>query len=268
MLFSVTISIGLIPEMLPVIMTSTLAKGAVEMARKETIVKRLPAIQTFGKMAVLCTDKMGTLTEDQIVLEKYMNADGLEDMNVLRQAFLNSYFQTGLKNAIDVAIIAHAEKEGLNPLKVSCSRVNEIPFDFLRRRMSVVIKEAGSRELTLMTKGAVEEMLSCCTTLKEGDKIIALDETLKKKALELSNRESANGLRVLALAEKHTLLENGNLDASDEADMTLIGFVGFLDPPKVSALAAIQKLHKHGVRVVVLTGDTGASRRTFAENWA
>ena len=162
LIFAITIAVGLTPEMLPVIMTSTLAKGAVDMSKKKTIVKRLSSIQTFGEMNILCTDKTGTLTEDEIVLEKYMDVDGNESKRVLKHAFLNSYFQTGLKNLIDVAIIARAEKENMNILKETYVREDEIPFDFSRRRMSVVLRDQNSKR-QLITKGAVDEIMSICS---------------------------------------------------------------------------------------------------------
>ncbi len=166
LMFGVTIAVGLMPEMLPVIMTSSLAKGAVNMSKKETIVKRLGAIQTFGEMDILCTDKTGTLTQDEIILEKYMDVLGKEDKRVLRHAFLNSYFQTGLKNLMDVAIINRGEKEDLSEMKEIYVREDEIPFDFSRRRMSVVLRDKkGKRQL--VTKGAVEEILSICRSLRK-----------------------------------------------------------------------------------------------------
>lgn len=166
LMFGITIAVGIMPEMLPVIMTSSLAKGAVSMSRKQTIVKRLSSIQPFGEMDVFCTDKTGTLTQDEIVLEKYMDVLGREDIRILRHGFLNSYFQTGLKNLMDLAIISRAEKEDLSWLKEAYTREDEIPFDFSRRRMSVVLRDKeGKRQL--ITKGAVEEMLSICSFIRD-----------------------------------------------------------------------------------------------------
>lgn len=176
-LFAVTMAVGLTPEMLPVIMTSTLARGALNMSRHDVIVKNLPSIQSFGEMDILCTDKTGTLTEDKIVLEKYMNLQGKEDSRILRHAFLNSYFQTGLKNLIDLAILHRAQEEGLYDLKEQYHHVDEIPFDFSRRRMSVVLEnEQGKRQL--ITKGAVEEMLSICSYAELNGQILPLDACL------------------------------------------------------------------------------------------
>ena len=184
LIFAITIAVGITPEMLPVIMTSTLAKGAVNMSKKKTIVKRLSAIQTFGQMDILCTDKTGTLTEDEVVLEKYMDVTGKESMRILKHAFLNSYFQTGLKNLIDVAIISRAEKEKLNHLKEEYVREDEIPFDFSRRRMSVVLKdEQGKRQL--ITKGAVEEILSICSTIDYNHKLSPITKEIKENIINI-----------------------------------------------------------------------------------
>ncbi len=255
-LFSVTVSIGLIPEMLPVIMTTTLAKGAVEMSRKKTIVKRLSSIQTFGQMDVLCTDKTGTLTQDEIVLEKYLNADGDEDMSVLKQAFVNSYFQTGLRNAIDIAVIGRVDKEGLS-YKNEYKAVDEIPYDFARRRMSVVVEKPDEPSLgrILVTKGAVEETMSCCTYSMRGGKSVPMTDDERKHAVSIYDEYSDMGLRLLAVAEKWNVPGSGELNAEDESEMTLIGFIGFLDPPKESAKGALEALASHGIRTVVLTGD-------------
>jgi len=254
-LFSITISIGLIPEMLPVIMTSTLAKGAVEMSRKNTIVKRLSSIQTFGQMDILCTDKTGTLTEDRIVLEKYLDVDGNEDMSVLKQAFVNSFFQSGLTNAIDEAIISRVDKEGLGMYREEYREVDEIPFDFERRRMSVVVEKKGETGRILVTKGATEEILKCCSSVQKGGKSVPMTEETAKNAMAVFDRYSAMGLRMVAVAEKWNVPGSGAFDVKDECDMTLIGFVGFLDPPKESAKTALDTLKLHGIRTVVLTGD-------------
>ncbi len=254
-LFAVTMAVGLTPEMLPVIMTSTLARGALNMSRHDVIVKSLPSIQSFGEMDILCTDKTGTLTEDKIVLEKYMNMQGEEDSRILRHAFLNSYFQTGLKNLIDLAIIHRAQEENLYDLKESYHHVDEIPFDFSRRRMSVVLEnEQGKRQL--ITKGAVEEILSICSYGELNGQIIPLDESFKKQALSLYEEHNFDGLRMLAVAQKNDLRNESSFSVEDEQDMVLMGFIGFLDPPKESAAEAISALHTYGVDVVVLTGDS------------
>lgn len=255
LLFAITIAVGLTPEMLPVIMTSTLAKGAIDMSKKKTIVKRLSAIQTFGEMNILCTDKTGTLTEDEIVLERYMDVTGNESLRILKHAFLNSYFQTGLKNLIDVAIISRAEKEKLNILKEKYVREDEIPFDFSRRRMSVVLKdENGKRQL--ITKGAVDEIISICSFIDIDGKAEKMTEELRKQAYSIYEKHNKEGLRVLAVAQKNNIHGTTTFGLQDESDMVLIGFVGFLDPPKASSKQAISALKRHGVDTVVLTGDS------------
>ena len=254
LLFSITIAVGLTPEMLPVIMTSTLAKGAVLMSKHQVIVKTLGAIQTFGEMDVLCTDKTGTLTEDRIILEKYMNVVGDDDNRTLRHAFLNSYFQTGLKNLLDLAIINRAHENGIEAILNSYTRLDEIPFDFSRRRMSVLLEDRNGKQ-QLVTKGAVEEMLAICTYAEWNGQILKLDETLLQKVRAVYEQHNRDGLRMIAVAQKNDVA-GGELSVDDERDLVLIGFVGFLDPPKESAKAAVTALDSHGVRTVVLTGDS------------
>ena len=250
-IFAITIAVGLTPE----IMTSTMAKGAVAMSKKKTIVKRLSAIQTFGEMNILCTDKTGTLTEDEIVLEKYMDVLGNENIRILRHAFLNSYFQTGLKNLIDVAIISRAEKENLNVLKAKYVREDEIPFDFSRRRMSVVLKDDNGKR-QLITKGAVDEIMSICSFIDIDGIAKPLTNELKEKAYKVYEKNNEEGLRILAIAQKNEIHGIETFGVGDESNMVLIGFVAFLDPPKQSAKQAIEALRSHGVDTVVLTGDS------------
>ena len=255
LMFGITIAVGIMPEMLPVIMNSSLARGAINMSRKKTIVKRLGAIQTFGEMDVFCTDKTGTLTQDEIILEKYMDVLGREDKRILRHAFLNSYFQTGLKNLMDVAIISRAEKEDLSFLKEAYVREDEIPFDFSRRRMSVVLKDkTGKRQL--ITKGAVEEILSICSFIEIDGEVKDISDELIANAKKLAEENNLEGIRVIAVAQKNNVHGVDVFGVEDESDMVLIGFVGFLDPPKESAGTAIAALKKNGVRTVVLTGDS------------
>lgn len=255
LLFAVTMAVGLTPEMLPMIMTSTLARGAVSMAKHQTIVKTLSAIQTFGEMDILCTDKTGTLTEDKIILEKYMDVHGRDDARVLRHAYMNSHFQTGLKNLIDLAIINRAAESGLEAQISNFARVDEIPFDFARRRMSVVLESAdGKRQL--ITKGAVEEIISICKYVEHDGTVQPLDEEHLREAMRIYEQHNRDGLRVIAVAQKNDVAGVEVFGVQDESDMVLIGFVGFLDPPKESAKQAITALREHGVRVVVLTGDS------------
>ncbi len=255
LLFAISIAVGLTPEMLPMIMTSTLAKGAVSMSRRKVIVRTLGAIQTFGEMDVLCTDKTGTLTEDKVVLERYMNLKGDEDARILRHAYLNSYFQTGLKNLIDLAIINRAEQNGLEPVLSSYSRIDEIPFDFTRRRMSVVLADQKGK-LQLITKGAVEEILEISSFVEMNGSVLPMDEEARCVAMATYEKYNNDGLRIIAVAQKNEVPGIGVFSVDDERDMVLIGFIGFLDPPKESAGTAIAALKDHGVRTVVLTGDS------------
>ena len=255
MLFAVTMAVGLTPEMLPMIMTSTLARGAVNMSKHQVIVKTLSAIQTFGEMDILCTDKTGTLTEDRIVLEKYMDVHGRDDARILRHAYLNSYFQTGLKNLIDLAIINRAVENDLENVLENYKCVDEIPFDFARRRMSVVLTDKNGKR-QLITKGAVEEIVSICKYVEHDGSIQPLDAEHLKSAMQVYEKHNVDGLRVVAVAQKNDLSETNGFGVQDEKDMVLIGFVGFLDPPKESAKVAINALKEHGVRTVVLTGDS------------
>jgi Mg2+-importing ATPase len=255
LLFAISVAVGLTPEMLPVIMTSTLAKGAISMSKHNVIVRTLGAIQTFGEMDILCTDKTGTLTEDKIVLERYMNLHGEDDARILRHAYLNSYFQTGLKNLIDLAIINRAVQNGLEPILSSYSRVDEIPFDFSRRRMSVVLTDNNAKR-QLITKGAVEEIISISSFMEMDGQVLPMDDETRRVALRTYEKYNAEGLRMVAVAQKNEVPDSGAFSVADECDMVLIGFVGFLDPPKKSAGAAVSALREHGVRTVVLTGDS------------
>ena len=255
LLFAITIAVGLTPEMLPVIMSSTLAKGAISMSKHQVIVKSLGAIQTFGEMDILCTDKTGTLTEDQIIIEKYMDLEGNDDMRVLRHAYLNSYFQTGLKNLLDLAVINRAHEKEMDQLLTEYTRIDEIPFDFTRRRMSVVIEDKENKR-QLITKGAVEEIMAVCKYAELEGRIVELSENYIQDALKTYHRYNAEGLRILAVAQKNEVPDIETFSIADESDMVLIGFLGFLDPPKESAKAAIQALKEYGVRTVVLTGDS------------
>lgn len=257
--FAVAIAIGITPLLLPVILSSSLSKGAIKMAKKKTIVKKLDAIQSFGAMNILCTDKTGTLTEDKIVLEKYLNIHGEEDIGVLKQAFLNSYFQTGLKNNIDEAVIARGLKHELGQVVDKYKIIDEIPFDFSRRRLSVAISD-GNR-IQLITKGAVEEILEICTSAEYGGKIEALTKDIKENVKRISKNLNEEGFRVVAICQKNNLENKEDYAVSDEKNMTLIGFIGFLDPPKESAKVAIEKLNNAGIRVVVLTGDNAEVTR-------
>lgn len=254
LLFALSIAVGLTPEMLPMIMTTTLAKGASVMAKKKTVVKNLNAIQNFGAMDILCTDKTGTLTKDHIELEDHFNVLGERDDRILRHAYANSYFQTGLKNLLDLAILNRAEEFGLHQINETYTKVDEIPFDFQRRRMSVVIEDKKGKT-KLITKGALEEMLQICSHAELHGRAILLNEEIKTnitKQVEVLNKQ---GMRVLGLAFKSHISDTSSFSVKDESDMVFMGYLAFLDPAKESALEAIRALHIHGVEVKVLTGD-------------
>lgn len=262
-IFALSVAVGLTPEMLPMIVTANLSRGAVRMAKKKTIVKNLNAIQNFGAMNILCTDKTGTLTRDQIVLEKYIHSDGSEDetKRILRHAYFNSFFQTGLKNLMDKAILSHVKELQLEHLKDNYAKVDEIPFDFTRRRMSVVMEDKqGKRQI--ITKGAVEEVLSICTHTEFHGKVHEMTDEFRRKASIVSEQMNKEGMRVLAVAQKSWVEKDHNFGVADESEMVLIGYLAFLDPPKPSAAKAIKQLHEYGVEVKVLSGDNEAVVKT------
>ncbi|MEB6336614.1 magnesium-translocating P-type ATPase [Serratia rhizosphaerae] len=255
-LFALAVAVGLTPEMLPMIVSSNLAKGAIAMSRRKVVVKRLNAIQNFGAMDVLCTDKTGTLTQDRIILEHHLDAGGASDRQVLYLAWLNSFHQSGMKNLMDQAIVRFGRgKPGIEALG-RYSKVDELPFDFIRRRLSIVVQDERQQQL-LICKGAVEEMLAIASHVQEGDSRVALDEPRRAALLALANQYNEDGFRVLLLATRE-LGEQGcalPLSVDDERDLVIRGLLTFLDPPKESALAAIGALQEHGVAVKVLTGD-------------
>ncbi len=253
-LFAIAIAVGLTPEMLPMIITATLAKGAVMMSRRKVIVKRLNSIQNFGAMDILCADKTGTLTQDKIILEKYVNVDGDEYQEVLRHAFLNSHYQTGLKSLLDKAVLKHAEIADVLKIATNYRLVDEIPFDFVRRRMSVVVNEREEHN-ELICKGAVEEILKVSSQAKIDGQVVSLDDELKTKAVNLVKGFNEDGLRIIAVAYKETPPNQKSYGIKDESDLTLIGFVAFLDPPKETSGPAITALKQNGVRIKILTGD-------------
>ncbi len=254
--FAVAIAITITPLLLPVILSSCLSKGAVRMSKKKTIVKKLDSIQNFGAMNILCTDKTGTLTEDKIVLEKYLDVYGNEDIRVLKHAFLNSYFQTGLKGSIDEAVINRALKSELGSLVDEFKKVDEIPFDFSRRRLSVIVE--NNNDKLLITKGAVEEILSICNTIDYNHELIPITKEIKENIRNIANKLNEEGLRVVAVCQKKNINNIDVFSVKDESQMSLVGFIGFLDPPKESAKLAIEKLNNNGIRVIVLTGDNAA----------
>lgn len=251
--FAVAIAICITPLLLPVILSSCLSKGAVRMSKKKTIVKKLDSIQNFGAMNILCTDKTGTLTEDKIVLEKYLDINGDEDIRILKHAFLNSYFQTGLKGNIDEAVIKRGLENGLSDIKEKYKKIDEIPFDFSRRRLSVIVSDGTKKQL--ITKGAVEEILNICTMVDYKGQVSPITKDIKENIRKISKSLNENGLRVVAVCQKNDIINIENFSVTDEKNMVLLGFIGFLDPPKESAKISIDKLNKAGIRVIVLTGD-------------
>lgn len=251
--FSVAIAIGITPLLLPVILSSCLSKGAVQMSKKKTIVKKLDSVESFGSMNVFCTDKTGTLTEDKIVLEKYLDIYGNEDISVLEDAFLNSYHQTGLDGNIDKAVINRALENGLEYLKNDYLVVDEIPFDFSRRRLSVIVADKSNNK-KMITKGAVEEILNICTKVSYNNQIFDITNEIKKNIKKISVSLNKDGLRVIAICKKNVTSQN-DFSVNDESNMILTGFIGFLDPPKESAAGAIKRMNEAGIRVIVLTGD-------------
>lgn len=254
LLFALSVAVGLTPEMLPMIVTSTLAKGAVFLSRKKVIVKRLDAIQNFGAMDVLCTDKTGTLTQDKIFLARHVDIWGQESDDVLEMAYLNSYHQTGLKNLLDVAVLEHVEVHRELNVGTAYSKVDEIPFDFNRRRMSVVVAE-HDRPHVLICKGAVEEVLSVCQYVRHGDAQEVLTDELLARIRSVTAAFNEEGLRVVGVAARSMARGRDTYTLADEQGLTLIGYVAFLDPPKESTAPALKALAEHGVAVKVLTGD-------------
>ena len=266
-IFAVSVAVGLTPEMLPMIVTANLAKGAVKMSKKKVVVKDLNAIQNFGAMNILCTDKTGTLTRDKVVLVKSINADGSHDLSrrILRHAFFNSFFSTGIKNLMDKAIVEHVNENGkaLDVVVEDYNKIDEIPFDFNRRRMSVVVEDKqGKRQI--ITKGAVEEMVSICSSCELEGKVIPMSDDIRAKALGIVHDMNNQGMRVLAVAQKSFLDKAGEFDVDDENEMVLIGYLAFLDPPKESAKDAIRQLHEAGIEVKVLSGDNDAVVSTIS----
>ena len=251
--FAVAIAICITPLLLPVITSSSLSKGAVKMSKKKTIVKKLDSIQNFGAMNILCTDKTGTLTEDKIVLEKYLDINGEEDLRILKHAFLNSYFQTGLRGNIDEAVVARGLTNGMKEYIDKYKLVDEVPFDFTRRRLSVIVSDGTKKQL--ITKGAIEEILSICSMVDYKGQVSPITKEIKENIKKISKNLNKDGLRVIAVCQKNDIENISEFSINDEKNMVLLGFIGFLDPPKESAKSSIEKLNNAGIRVVVLTGD-------------
>ncbi|MEV3063884.1 magnesium-translocating P-type ATPase [Paenibacillus larvae] len=265
MFFGLSVAVGLTPEMLPVIVTANLAKGANTMSKHKVVVKKLNAIQNLGAMDILCTDKTGTLTRDKIILETYQDINGNENKEVLTYAYLNSFHQTGLKNLLDVAVLEHAELTEVLGSEKYYTKVDEIPFDFHRRRMSVVVSKQGNGHV-LICKGAVEEMLSICTHAYNDGKAVEFTEELSLTVQNKVRQMNADGLRVVGVAVKHAAGNREVYGIQDEQDLVLVGMIGFLDPPKESSADAIRALRENGVTVKVLTGDNAEVTRKVCQD--
>ena len=259
LLFATAVAVGLTPEMLPMIVTVNLARGAMAMSRRKVVVKRLSAIQNFGAMDVLCTDKTGTLTQDRVILQKALDLDGGDSLEVLEYAYLNSYYQSGLKNLLDVAVLRHQDARALEAAAHGYRKFDEVPFDFERRRMSVAL-ERGDRRL-LICKGAVEEVFAVSSRGRAGGESFALDDSHLTELRRSVDELNADGFRVIAVAVKELPASQAACSLIDESDLLLVGYIAFLDPPKESAARAIAALAKHGVAVKVLTGDNEAVTR-------
>jgi Mg2+-importing ATPase len=254
-MFALAVAVGLTPELMPMIVTINLGKGALAMSRKKVIVKRLNSIQNFGAMDVLCTDKTGTLTQDKVILERHVDIFGEENEHVLELAYLNSYYQSGLKNLLDVAVLERAAELDANlHVRERFAKVDEIPFDFQRRRMSVVVEKDHQTHM-LICKGAVEEIFSVCTRAERHGEVVALEPDHVEELHGVIRELNEDGFRVIAVAYKEVPVRAEPFSVADESGLVLTGYIAFLDPPKESAAEAIRVLHKHGIEVKVLTGD-------------
>jgi P-type Mg2+ transporter len=260
LLFALAVAVGLTPEMLPMIVTANLAKGAIAMSRKRVIVKRLHAIQNFGAMDVLCTDKTGTLTQDRIILKRHLDIRGEDCERVLEYAYLNSHYQSGLKNLLDVAVLQHVELGKEIHEEHQYRKLDEVPFDFARRRLSVVLGREDGKHI-LICKGAIEEVFAVCTRYELGDEVGTLDGSHFETARQESAALNADGFRVIAVAWKECDAVKEVFSVADESDLTLLGYIAFLDPPKESAGPAIAALGRAGVRVKIITGDNDVITR-------
>ncbi len=268
LLFAVSVAVGLTPEMLPMIVTTNLAKGAVVMARHKAIVKRLNAIQNFGAMDILCTDKTGTLTQNKIILERHLDVHGKEDLQVLEFAWLNSFFQTGLKNLLDVAVLDYAVQHDIVYKLQHFKKIDEIPFDFMRRRMSVVVRDGDGRNL-MVCKGAIEEMLPLCVSADNNGAVsggvVPFTTEMRKEVRRVTRKLNQEGLRALAVAYRWLPPDDRTYTVEDEKEFVLAGYVAFLDPPKETARQAIAALREYGVAVKIITGDNEVVTRKICK---
>ncbi|MHB0886584.1 MAG: magnesium-translocating P-type ATPase [Bacillota bacterium] len=268
LLFALAVAVGVTPEMLPMVVSANLAKGSVRMSRQKVIVKRLNSIQNFGAMDILCTDKTGTLTQDRVVLERHLDVSGHTSPEVLRLAFLNSYHQTGLRNLLDRAVIDHVDMDEEEAILSQYPKIDEIPFDFMRRRMSVVVQNGGGRHL-LICKGAVEEMLRISNRVEIDGQVKPLDEAIIEDVTSVTTAMNEDGLRVVAVAYRafeDPATRKESYSVADEKDLILVGYIGFLDPAKDSAGEAVRALYQYGVDVKILTGDNDLVSRKICRD--
>jgi len=260
LLFGLSIAVGLTPEMLPMIVTVNLAKGAMAMSKKKVIVKRLNAIQNFGAINILCTDKTGTLTQDRVILEKSVDVTNRDSDDVLRYAYMNSYYQTGMRNLLDASVLSHTDLD----VDRDCKKVDEIPFDFQRKRMSVVVDYEGDH--VLVCKGSVEDIYKVCTHYQVDDEIYMMIDLIKNDLLEEYEKLSRDGYRVLGIAYREFPQHKTTFSVADETELTLLGYIAFLDPPKESAFKAIASLKSYGVSTKILTGDNAIVTRKICKD--
>jgi Mg2+-importing ATPase len=258
--FALSVSVGLTPEMLPMIVTVCLSKGALAMSRKKVIVKRLNSIQNFGAIDILCTDKTGTLTQDRVILEKAVDVTNRDSEDVLRYAYMNSYYQTGLRNLLDRSVLSHSEFD----VERGCRKVDEIPFDFQRKRMSVVVDYEGDH--VLICKGAVEDIYKACAQYQVDDEVHMMIDLIKNDLLEEYEELSRDGYRVLGIAYREFPQTKTTFSVADESDLILLGYIAFLDPPKGSAAKAIASLKQYGVATKILTGDNALVTRKICKD--
>ena len=260
LLFALSVSLGMTPEMLPMMVAVNLAKGALAMSRKKVIVKKLNSIQNFGAIDILCTDKTGTLTQDRVILEKYVDVTGRQSEDVLRYAYMNSYYQTGLRNLLDRSVLTHTDLD----VDRGCRKVDEIPFDFQRKRMSVVVDYEGDH--VLICKGAVEDIYKACTHYQVDDEVYMMIDLIKNDLLEEFEALSRDGYRVLGIAYREFGRDKTTFSIGDESDLILLGYIAFLDPPKESAAKAIASLARYGVSTKILTGDNSLVTRKICRD--
>ena len=263
-LFALSVAVCITPSMLPMIINVNLTRGTKVLSKKKTLVKNIDSIQNLGAIDILCTDKTGTLTEDRIVLQKYININDKDDVKVLNAAYLNSYFGTGIKNLIDKAIVEYAKKNNVDNIKDDYTKIDEIPFDYKRKLMSVVIEDKEKR-YKMLTKGTTEQILNVCTKARSNGKTIKLDYRLKKKITLLTEKYSKKGMQVISIAEKNHTSGDKIYGVEDEKNMTFIGIIAFLDPPKVDAKETLNSLKEIGIQTKVITGDSAYSTRLLSE---